>query len=243
MRATLGDKWEQLFDLNIANCNKPKFFSEHEHPFYSVDTEAKDLKGAAITSGKDLQENQYYLEGNARLVTEFYQKLLGRDEVRVCYFGDHFWSDVHAASAHIPAEGNPKWDAIAVIEELYWHDKWACEGKEAHLNDNSSIWGKNFFFDKVGNKQVKNYFVAEVEKVARYALPFLKNINRFISSTQSRNAPVTTAGSSKKKVAKAKKDFSKKMAGSKKIVKKPPGRKLVKNVTKCLKKFGRKSNK
>ena len=27
MKATLGEGWESLFDLNIANCRKPLFFS------------------------------------------------------------------------------------------------------------------------------------------------------------------------------------------------------------------------
>jgi len=36
MKATLGDDWQQLFDLNIANCRKPIFFSG-DSPFYPVD--------------------------------------------------------------------------------------------------------------------------------------------------------------------------------------------------------------
>lgn len=39
-------------------------------------------------------------------------------------------------------------------------------------------WGPNYFFDfkeETGEIQV-NYFVSEVSKVARYALPYVKNI-------------------------------------------------------------------
>ena len=48
------------------------------------------------------------------------------------------------------------------------------------LLENSANWGDNYFFDKVDGKDVKNYFVCEMEKVARYAVPFAKNIKRLI---------------------------------------------------------------
>lgn len=114
-------------------------------------------------------------------MNQYYERLLNKDSVRVCYFGDHFWSDVHA-SATYKQDGKPKWDSIAVIEELYWFDKTASEGKEAHLLSMDRYWGSNFFFDDHPSQAepVKNYFVGEVEKVARYAVPFLKNISRLV---------------------------------------------------------------
>ena len=99
----------------------------------------------------------------------------------MCYFGDHFWSDVHASATYKQSD-KPKWDSIAVIEELYWFDNQASEGKEAHLLSMDRFWGNNFFFDNHPSQTepIKNYFVAEVEKVARYAVPFVKNISRLI---------------------------------------------------------------
>ena len=41
-------------------------------------------------------------------------------------------------------------------------------------------WGSDFFFDLVDGRPVKNYFVGEIEKVARYAVPFVKNIRRLV---------------------------------------------------------------
>ena len=73
-----------------------------------------------------------------------------------------------------------EWDAIAVIEELYWQDKDSSEGSDAHLNDMGPYWGSDFFFDLVDGRPVKNYFVGEIEKVARYAVPFVKNIRRLV---------------------------------------------------------------
>ena len=69
-----------------------------------------------------------------------------------------------------------------MIEELFWHDNWLSEGKEPHLNDTSAKWGPDFFFDTVDGKQVRNYFVAEASRFARYALPFLWNINQLCNT-------------------------------------------------------------
>jgi len=38
---------------------------------------------------------------------------------------------------------------MAVIEELYWHDKEVSEGQDPFLNDLTDFWGSNFFFDTV----------------------------------------------------------------------------------------------
>ncbi len=148
MKATLGDDWQQLFDLNIANCRKPLFFRDESSSFYCVDESAANLKGSAVVSGSECQQHDSYLEGNAKLVNQYYERLLNKDSVRVCYFGDHFWSDVHAGGTYKPEGGKPKWDSIAVIEELYWFDKTASEGKEAHLLSMDRYWGDNFFFDE-----------------------------------------------------------------------------------------------
>ena len=68
-----------------------------------------------------------------------------------------------------------------MIEDLYWHDKETSEGKDPHLLDLTNFWGSNYFFDTVNGQPVKNFFIAEVEKHARYALPFVKNITRLVS--------------------------------------------------------------
>lgn len=42
----------------------------------------------------------------------------------------------------------------------------------------SEKWGPSYFFESIDNsdKVHVNYFVGEVAKVARYALPYVKNI-------------------------------------------------------------------
>ena len=110
--------------------------------------------------------------------------------MRIAYFGDHFWSDVQAGATFVPqgfTSEQKKWDAIAVIEELWRFDNESSMGKDPLLLDNSAFWGENFFIDNTVPQEeqssteamtsaVKNYFVAELEKVARYALPFVKNM-------------------------------------------------------------------
>lgn len=139
---------------------------------------AQDLRGTSIANGAELESHQSYTEGNAKLVTQFYQRLLNKDQVRVCYFGDHFWSDCWASSTHQTPGQQHKWDSIAVCEEFYWLDQEPSEGMDPLLNDMEQFWGRNFFFDTAYGRQIKNYFVAEMESVSRYAVPMIKNINR-----------------------------------------------------------------
>lgn len=51
-------------------------------------------------------------------------------------------------------------------------------GRDPDAVDPSQFWGDNYFLDRDPStgKLLRNYFVAEVDKVARYALPFVKNI-------------------------------------------------------------------
>ena len=67
-----------------------------------------------------------------------------------------------------------------MVEEMWWIDNESSEGKDPLLIDNSPNWGENFFIDTVNGQKVRNYFMAKVDKVARYAVPFVKNIRRFI---------------------------------------------------------------
>ena len=64
------------------------------------------------------------------------------------------------------------------MEEMWQFENDSSEGKDPLLIDNSQYWGNNFFVDTVNGSDVRNYFIAEMDKVGRYAVPFLKNINR-----------------------------------------------------------------
>ena len=64
---------------------------------------------------------------------------------------------------------------------MWFIDNESSEGKDPHLIDLSEFWGSNYFFDTVDGQPVKNFFIHEVEKHARYAIPFVKNIMRLVS--------------------------------------------------------------
>lgn len=180
MRASLGEDWERLFELNLANCRKPVFFTTDQTPFYEVDTAEPNMKGRAITDAGSLQANKAYLEGNSYLVHAYFRQLLGKEEVRVAYCGDHFWSDALAATYCKP-RGQPAWQSIGVVEELWWFNNGSSEGKDPHLIDNSTFWGANHFVDTLADgSQVKNFFTKEMETAARYAVPFLKNLGMLL---------------------------------------------------------------
>ena len=76
-----------------------------------------------------------------------------------------------------------------MIEEMQEYDKTLNDGKDPYLLKTSRYWGPSYFLDEVAVPHLqggqttaikKNFFVAEVEKRARYALPFARNISHFV---------------------------------------------------------------
>ena len=111
--------------------------------------------------------------------------------MKVVYFGDNYWSDVVSAAKFNPYPDQPgrasNWDGIAVIEEMHPFDQGLNEGKDPHLLDIERYWG-SYFTDEVPEEssssrlvQKKNFFVAETEIYARYALPHIRNISAFMT--------------------------------------------------------------
>lgn len=124
------------------------------------------------------------MEGSSQLLHKYFQKIYG-EHVRIAYFGDHYLTDVyHTAVARFCDKEDhmrEKWDAIAIIEELFFHDKSLDMGLDPDMINSAPKWGGNYFWEEVpmpnGTTRVKrNYFVSEVGKSARYAMPFVRNI-------------------------------------------------------------------
>ena len=71
------------------------------------------------------------------------------------------------------------WDAIAVVEEMHNEEKCPdkrklmTNGQDPRLVDTKSFWGENYFAHDSGKR---NFFVCHLEKSARYALPFMRNL-------------------------------------------------------------------
>ena len=143
-------------------------------------------------------QNKYLLEGNATLLTSYYQTVFKKDDVRFVYFGDHLVGDISATSDFnqrlIETNHPSRWHAIAVIEEMSFHDKSFENGVDAKLIPyDQNLWGKDYFVevnveeDMEGGSGgaptvhvVKNFCIYEASKVARYALPFIKNIKHML---------------------------------------------------------------
>ena len=61
------------------------------------------------------------LEGNYKMLEEYFKKQLDSESLRIAFFGDHYLTDVHFAS--ICTSPSVTWHSIAVIEELALFDE------------------------------------------------------------------------------------------------------------------------
>jgi hypothetical protein len=58
------------------------------------------------------------------------------------------------------------------------------------------LWGASYFldYDAEGTRTIRNYFMSEIENLARYAVPFVKNIDLLMDEGQKKqpetNEPV-----------------------------------------------------
>lgn len=76
------------------------------------------------------------------------------------------------------------------MEELAQLDSGYDEGFDPHLVPHSQVlWGTNYFMDDPQcdvqlekGLPVKNFFVDEISKKARYAMPFVRNIKYLMGS-------------------------------------------------------------
>ena len=116
-------------------------------------------------------------------------------EVKIAYFGSNYYQDVFSIidlNRRLKGDGSlARWEAIAVIEEFSFVDKELEEGKETHLIvPNEKLLGDSYFYDEPTSEcpqlkeickiRPRNYFLSEIEKVTRYAVAFVKNIDRLV---------------------------------------------------------------
>ncbi|KAF4370372.1 hypothetical protein F8388_016109 [Cannabis sativa] len=102
---SMGDKdsWRELFDVVIAQANKPDFYTS-EHPFRCYDPEKDTL---AFTKVDRFLPNKIYYQGCLKSFLEI-TKWNGPE---VIYFGDHLFSDLRGPS-------KAGWRTAAIIHEL-----------------------------------------------------------------------------------------------------------------------------
>lgn len=144
MTTTLGKDWRQYFDIISCYSRKPIFFWDQKvmTPFFELDTRQANFKGKPIMRPEDLKEGGHtYLEGNAKLLRQHFQKSLGKEDVRVAFFGDQYISDVQASSM------NKGWDSFAIVEELMFFDMSFADGVDPRLVRYDKYWGSNYFVE------------------------------------------------------------------------------------------------
>ncbi|XP_072977223.1 uncharacterized protein [Typha angustifolia] len=99
----VGRSWRELFDVVIAQANKPNFYTS-EHPFRWYDIEKDTLAFSAVDR---LLPDQVYYHG---CLKSFLQITKWKGP-QVMYFGDHLLSDLRGPS-------KAGWRTAAIIHEL-----------------------------------------------------------------------------------------------------------------------------
>jgi hypothetical protein len=68
----------------------------------------------------ELFKCKVFQDGNARILTEYFQLLFSRRDINLVFFGDHVHADIYATfefDMKLRAEGNEaRWDSIAIVE-------------------------------------------------------------------------------------------------------------------------------
>lgn len=160
MTATLGEDWRSFFDVICCYCRKPLFFWDQKPaPFFTVDTTKRDLRGTMINDASQMKDTpgEIYTEGNAKILTHYFQRILGiSGELRVAFFGDQYITDVTASSTH------PGWDGIAVVEEMALFDSSYERGSDPRHIKYEKYWGKDTYFveHQEGKRPKRNYFLS-----------------------------------------------------------------------------------
>ena len=147
--------------------------------------------GCPISDISGLKPIEFFIDGNAKLVHQYFEELTKVEQMKVVYFGDNYWSDVISAAKFNPYPEQsgraPNWDGIAIIEEMHTFDQSLNDENNPNLLDTERYWG-SYFTDDVPEGtdstrlvQKRNFFVAETEAYARYALPHIRNISAFMT--------------------------------------------------------------
>ncbi|KAK2513646.1 Nt5dc1 [Columba livia] len=105
---TIGNDFEEYFDVVITNALKPGFFSHtpNQRPFRTLEN---DEEQEALLS---LDKPGWYSQGNAIQLYELLKKMTGKLDPKVVYFGDSMHSDI------FPARHYSNWETVFILEEL-----------------------------------------------------------------------------------------------------------------------------
>jgi hypothetical protein len=138
-------------------------------------------------------DKKIFIEGNAKVLSEYFQKVMKKTDIKIAYFGDEYLADIIATqelNEKLKKQGSGViWDPICVMEELTHHSK-KLSSQALLIPHNKDLWGKTYFYSesyaikffKFGSSGVKtNFFVSEMAKSARYAIPSVGYLTKLIS--------------------------------------------------------------
>lgn len=121
LKNTFGYDYLDYVDLCVFYSKKPSFFQKDiDRKGYFVDVNSHHHKGdelhhTEITSGEkieNLKDKKILLEGNYKIVEEYFRKLRNKEDLKLIFVGDNINSDC----LHPPKLDN--WKTIAVNEHI-----------------------------------------------------------------------------------------------------------------------------
>lgn len=105
MEHILGNDWREYFDLVLTFARKPGFFKK-SNPFIKV------VSGIEKEAVDELKESEIYSQGNHQFLMSELQRLTGKSDPKVLFFGDSLRSDVY------PSKRFASWDTVLILEEM-----------------------------------------------------------------------------------------------------------------------------
>jgi HAD superfamily 5'-nucleotidase-like hydrolase len=121
LKNSFGEDYLDYVDIVFYFSKKPSFFKSSENFGYILDLSKPNHKGLNVSDMcikhndeiyNSLKVNKILIEGNYKLVDEFYQRELCKEEISHLFIGDSFNSDcIHSSRIK-------NWDSIAVYEMI-----------------------------------------------------------------------------------------------------------------------------
>jgi len=103
--------WRHYFDFIIVDAQKPKWFSQHDHPLEEIQTSENKKGEGIIVHGKKidkLNRGKVYQHGSMKEL-ENLTKIMGE---RILYVGDHIYGDI------LKTKKSGLWRTALIVSEL-----------------------------------------------------------------------------------------------------------------------------
>lgn len=183
MDFSFGNDWVNLFDVINVNARKPRWFTSSE-PYYAfsfVSNEQREYPGPQfpVTKVDNFSMSHFpglYYGGNQETLLNELQRILKKESLSVCYFGDHIKNDVHVSKNLM------KWATVAILEEMEGLHR---EDGSIEITGNDPLssnpfWGC-FFRTEHGNL---TYWAREALEHSDLCIPSVAHMAQFPANTE-----------------------------------------------------------